>query len=138
MNEYRGPAYWLPTINHVPPQVVLLSQTQVYLVQNTFPWLIPWLADPANGPVAAVIEQGYAISICFCSRLTRRAAEAGVNTLETFRGRGYASAAVIAWAAAIQQSRRIALYSTSWENRASQGVAKRVGAVIYAEDWSLT
>lgn len=138
VSEYRGPAYWLPTIRQVPPQVTLLSNTQADCVRDTFPWLVSWLDTPANGPVAAVVEQGQAVSVCFCSRLTQRAAEAGVNTLEAFRGKGYASAAVAAWAAAIQHSQRIALYSTSWDNQASQGVAKKLGAVIYAEDWSIT
>lgn len=138
VSEYRGPAYWLPTISQVPPQVMLLSEACVHLVRDTFSWLIAWLANPANGPVAAVIEQGQAVSVCCCSRLTQRAAEAGVNTVEAFRGKGYAKATVAAWAAAIQHSQRIALYSTSWENQASQRVAKKLGAVVYAEDWSIT
>jgi RimJ/RimL family protein N-acetyltransferase len=138
VGEYRGPAYWLPTATQVSPQVVRLSEARAYLVRETFPWLVPWLASRANGPVTAVIEQGNAVSVCFCSRITQRAAEAGVETLEAFRGKGYATAAVAGWAAAIRQSHRIALYSTSWGNHASQGVAKRLGAVLYAEDWSIT
>jgi RimJ/RimL family protein N-acetyltransferase len=137
VGEYRGPAYWLPTASQVPPHVMLLSEARVYLVRDTFPWLIPWLANPSNGPVTAVIEQGKAVSVCFCSRITQQAAEAGVNTLEAFRGKGYATAAVAGWAAAIQQSQRIALYSTSWENQASQSVAKKIRAVLYGEDWSI-
>lgn len=137
VSEYRGPAYWLPTISQVPSQVMLLSQAQADCVRDTFPWLVSWLANPTNGPVAAVIEQGQAVSVCFCSRLTQGAAEAGVNTLEAFRGKGYASATVAAWAAAIQYTQRIALYSTSCENQASQNVAKKLGAVVYAEDWSI-
>jgi RimJ/RimL family protein N-acetyltransferase len=135
--EYRGPAYWLPAISHVPPHVVLLSEARAQLVQDTFPWLVAWLADPANGPVAAVIEQGQAVAVCFCSRITQKAAEAGVETLPAFRGQGHATAAVAAWAASIQHSRRMALYSTSWENQASQGIAKKLGAVLYGEDWSI-
>lgn len=137
-DEYRGPAYWLPHVAHVPPGVLLLSAEHAQLVRATFPWLVAWLADPANGPVAAVVEQGQAVSVCFCSRLTRQAAEAGVQTLEPYRGSGYATAAVAGWAAAMQQSQRMALYSTSWENQASQAVAKKLGAVRYGEDWSIT
>lgn len=137
-DEYRGPAYWLPTVNQVPPNVMLLSESQADLVHATFPWLVSWLANPANGPVAAVVEQGNAVSVCFCSRITQRAAEAGVNTLEAFRGKGFATAAVIGWAVAIQQSQRIALYSTSWENQASLVVAKKLKAVLYGEDWSIS
>jgi RimJ/RimL family protein N-acetyltransferase len=138
VSEDRGPAYWLPAISHVPQQVVLLSGAHAALVQNTFPWLAAWLADAANGPVAAVIEQGKAVSVCFCSRITPHAAEAGIETLVAFRGKGAATAAAAGWAAAVQQSQRVALYSTSWQNHASQAVAKKLGAVLYAEDWSIT
>jgi RimJ/RimL family protein N-acetyltransferase len=138
VSEDRGPAYWLPAVSHVPPQVVLLSEAHAALVQTTFPWLVAWLADAANGPVAAVIAQGSAVSVCFCSRITPHAAEAGIETLASFRGNGAATAAAAGWAAAVQHSQRIALYSTSWQNHASQAVAKKLGAVPYAEDWSIT
>jgi len=138
VSEDRGPAYWLPTVSFVPPQVVLLSKAHAALVQATFPWLVAWLADAANGPVAAVIEQGNAVSVCFCSRITPHAAEAGIETLAGFRGKGAATAAAAGWAAAVQQRQRVALYSTSWQNEASQAVAKKLGAVLYAEDWSIT
>ena len=136
--EERGPAYWLPPVTFVPPQVVLLSEAHAALVQTTFPWLVAWLADAANGPVAAAIAQGSAVSVCFCSRITPHAAEAGIETLAAFRGQGAATAAAAGWAAAVQHSQRIALYSTSWQNHASQAVAKKLGAVRYAEDWSIT
>lgn len=137
VSEECGPAYWLPAISQVPPQVVLLSQAHTALVQASFPWLVDWLADAANGPVAAIIQQGSAVSVCFCSRITPHAAEAGIETLAAFRGQGAATAAATGWAAAVQRSRRVALYSTSWQNHASQAVAKKLGAVLYAEDWSI-
>jgi len=137
ISEERGPAYWLPTVTHIPPQVVLLSEAHAPFVQNTFPWLVSWLADAANGPVAAVIAQGNAVSVCFCSRITPHAAEAGIETLAAFRGKGAATAAAAGWAAAVQHSQRVALYSTSWQNHASQAVAKKLGARLYAEDWSI-
>jgi len=48
-----------------------------------------------------------------------------------------AAARAAGWAAAVQQRQRVALYSTSWQNHASQAVAKKHGAMIYAEDWSI-
>lgn len=135
--EYRGPAYVLPAVSRLPSQLVLLSPLHAQLVQETFPWLVDWLASAANGPVAAVVEQERAVSVCFCSRITPQAAEAGLETVPSFRGRGYAPRAVRGWAAAIQRSGRLALYSTSWGNYASQRVAKKVGAQVYAEDWSI-
>ena len=66
-----------------------------------------------------------------------QAAEAGVETTESARGQGHASAAVAAWAAAVLGEGRLPLYSTAWENRASQGVARRLGMVLYGDDWSI-
>jgi RimJ/RimL family protein N-acetyltransferase len=137
-NEYRGPAYILPPLAVSSPQLVLLSRSHAPLVQETFPWLVDWLATPANGPVAAVVDQERAVSVCFCSRITPLAAEAGLETVPAYRGKGYAPRAVSGWAAAIQRSGRLALYSTSWDNHASQRVASKLGARLYGEDWSIT
>jgi predicted GNAT family acetyltransferase len=107
----------------------------VALLAGEFAWLRdalePW------GPVAAVIVEGRAVSVCFSARLTPRAAEAGVETLPDFRGAGHATHAVAAWAQAIRESGRRPLYSTSWENLASQGVARRLGLRMYGVDLSL-
>jgi RimJ/RimL family protein N-acetyltransferase len=84
------------------------------------------------------VAEGRAVSVCFSSRLTPRAAEAGVETAEPFRGRGYATRAVAAWAHAVRETGRIPLYSTSWNNLASQGVARSLGLRIYGADLSLT
>jgi predicted GNAT family acetyltransferase len=74
--------------------------------------------------------------MCFSSRTSAYAAEAGVETAPEFRGRGYASAVVTRWAEVVRQSGRRPLYSTSWDNLASQGVAKKLGLILYGEDCS--
>lgn len=70
--------------------------------------------------------------------MTDRAAEAGVETLAPFRGRGLATAAVACWARAVQRGGRLALYGTTWENAASRGVARRLSARFYGETWQVT
>jgi RimJ/RimL family protein N-acetyltransferase len=53
------------------------------------------------------------------------------------QGRGYATAAVAGWAVAIRERELLPLYSTSWDNIASQRVARKLGMVLYGEDWSI-
>src|SRR5262245_23941328 len=118
--EFRGPAYQVPDDIQSPPGVVLISEANQELLQ---PWFMDWLPGDAEQTVAVVIAEGAAVAVCFCSRLTDRAAEAGVETAAAFRRRGYAAAVVAGWAAEMRRRGRIALYSTSWDNLASQGVA---------------
>ena len=136
--EWRGPAYWIPDRIDAPSNVVLITEANAHLLAATFPWTITEPGGFKIGPLAATIAQNQALSICFCSRITAQAAEAGVETVPAARGHGYASAAVAAWAAAVQQRGLVALYSTSWDNLASQGVARKLGMLRYGDDWSIT
>jgi RimJ/RimL family protein N-acetyltransferase len=92
--------------------------------------VLPTMAD---GPTEPDVP-----STCYSSRVGRRADEAGVETPPEHRGRGYAPIAVAAWARRVQRAGKLALYSTSWENRASQRVAAKLGGRLYGEDWHLS
>lgn len=83
-------------------------------------------------PRFVIVEDGVAVSICNTVRLTDQSAEAGVDTLEAYRGRGHAPRVVAAWAQAVREASRIPFYSTSWENAASQAVARKLGLTHYA------
>lgn len=137
VEEWRGPAYWIPDPVAAPDAVVLISQTNAQLLDANFLWKRTSRSGITSGPVTAVVVEGSAVAICYCARLTDQAAEAGVETVQSARGHGYASAAVAAWAAAVQDRGLLPLYSTDWENTASQGVARKLGMVCYGEDWSL-
>lgn len=135
--EYRGPCFVLP--DGLP----LDARAREIAVDERLNWpnAFPWLAEEfeAIAPVAIAFEGGQAASICHSPRgHTEHAAEAGVETLPEFRGRGLATAAVACWARAVQHAGKLALYSTAWENEASQGVARRLSARIYAENWHVT
>ena len=136
MEEDGGPAYRFPDSLTVREDVVQITEANVELARDTYPWLCRELAD--WWPCFAMVRDGAAVSVCFSSRLGPTAAEAGVDTLTAFRGRGYAAAVTVAWAAAIRRAGRIPLYSTSWENLASQGVARRLGLIVYGADASWT
>lgn len=137
VEEVRGPAYWIPDAVPVPDAAVLISEANAELLDAHFPWKRTSRAGITTGPVTATVVDNRAVSICYCARLNDQAAEAGVETAESVRGHGYAGAAVAAWAATIRQRGLLPLYSTSWDNYASQGVARKLGAVCYGEDWTL-
>jgi RimJ/RimL family protein N-acetyltransferase len=135
--EHRGPAYLLPE------QLPHDDRAREVTAEKGSEWLtaFPWLEEAfhALAPVVVAFEAGQPAAVCHCPRgRTALAAEAGVETLEPFRGRGLATAAVACWARAVQRSGRLALYSTSWENAASRAVARRLAARPYGEDWHLT
>jgi hypothetical protein len=130
-----GPAYYLPEIEP-SKSAVLITSENADLLQAHFPFTLSYLEE--REPVAVIVQDGAAVAACFSARSTARVAEAGVFTLEAYRGRGYAAETVRAWAGAIRASGRLPLYSTSWENKASQAVAAQLGAVLYAVDFSLT
>jgi RimJ/RimL family protein N-acetyltransferase len=135
--EWRGPAYVLPD------GLLHDGRAREVTAESSGEWLVafPWLAERllAFAPVVIAFDAGEPAAVCHSPRgHTAHAAEAGVVTLEPFRGRGLATAAVACWARAVQRSGRLALYSTSWDNAASQGVARRLRAQLYAEDWHLT
>ncbi len=137
---FSGPAYRFPGALSAPPAgVTCITRANLSLLR-----LLDWdLEALAAGefegwaPMVALVEDGAAVSLGFSARLSERVAEAGVNTLEAYRGCGYAPTVVTAWAHAIRATGRIPLYSTSWDNHASRTVARKLGLVQYGADLSL-
>jgi RimJ/RimL family protein N-acetyltransferase len=136
-STYAGPAYYLPELS--PPngaQNVTITPANTALLEPHYPYAQSEYADLA--PVIVHVEDGIAVSICFSARITGQVAEVGVHTAEHYRGRGYAAETVCAWVSAIRAMGRLPLYSTEWENAASLAVARKLGAVQYALELSLT
>ena len=131
-----GPAYRFPERIEPPANVVRLSCESAGLLKGDFAKMVPEL--DRGRPCLAVIEDAQAVSICQSVRLSSRAHEAGVDTLEAYRQRGYAASTVASWALAVRALNLVPLYSTSWENVASQGVARRLGLVQYGVDYHVT
>lgn len=132
--EHAGPAYRFPDGLSAVDGVVAIDAQNAHLLRPGFADLIL----EARQPCFAVVRDGVAVSVCFSSRRTPRAAEAGVDTLDGFRGRGYATLVTTAWARAVRERGLIPLYSTTWDNLASQGVARRLRLILYGVDLSIT
>ena len=133
---WSGPAFWFS--KDIAPGVlpVEISETNADLLRGGFE---DWLEDvPYRRPFMAMIEDGQAVSVCASVRITDAAHEAGVETLLKYRRRGYAVNVVAGWARAVRKMSAIPLYSTSWDNTASQHVAKRLGLTMFGVDFHVT
>lgn len=133
--ESDGPAFEFPDRLGQPRDIVVIEDEQ--LLNRNFSGWVPGEIEAGRAPVMAIVEDGHPVSVCFCARRSDTAAEAGVETAEAYRGRGYASRVTAAWALAVRNSGRIPLYSTTWSNKASLAVARKLNLRMYANSWAL-
>ena len=136
LRQSSGPAFTFPETIDATDDVIIVEDEQ--LLAKTFRGWSPGEIAAGCGPMLAVFQNGFPVSICFSARSSNRAAEAGVETAEEFRRHGFATRVTAAWALAVRASGRIPLYSTCWTNRASLSVARKLGLVTYASDWTIT
>lgn len=133
---WQGPAF---RFKHLPVErsdAILVTSQNSHVLHAHFH---DCLESVCKGqPLAAVVVNGHAVSICCSGRYSHKAHEAGVETVSSFRGRGYAGEAVPLWAAAVAASGKIPLYSTSWDNAASCAVARKLGLIQYGIDFHVT
>ena len=133
--EYDGVS--LVFLREVPTaDAAVLVTPELAARSSSFPWLPAELHG--RRPCYAVVRDGDAVALCFSARRSARAAEAGVETLPAYRRRGYATAATAAWARAVRAEGLVPLYSTTWDNTASLGVARRLALTAYGAEWHLT
>lgn len=130
-----GPAWRFPDPIPAVEGVVPVTEANLDAMQRHYPWTATHLEELQ--PCRAIIVDGEGVSVCFSSRISREAAEAGVDTVGAFRGRGYAPAVVAAWASAVREAGLVPLYSTSWDNLASRAVARKLGLILYGADLSI-
>jgi hypothetical protein len=133
---WAGPAYRCPDDLRPTADTVVVTGENLDILR---PHFTAWLGDVEHcQPFVALVEHGQAVSVCASVRATEMADEAGVETHPESRGRGYAAQVVAAWAAAVCETGRIPLYSTSWQNTASQAVAAKLGLVRFGTDLHIT
>lgn len=133
---WSGPAYEIPVNDKVETNAITITQENTALLHDRFDWLIPIIN--LEQPCLGVVVDGRVVSICRSVRIGSQAHEAGVETVIGYRGRGLAAAAVRGWATAVHRLGFIPLYSTSWENKASQRVAKKLEMLLYGATFHIT
>jgi hypothetical protein len=132
----NGPAYYFSEDISPSRQPVDVTEKHSMRLRRGFEELMAELADWQ--PFVALVEDGHAVSVCRSVRITPEAHEAGVETLPDFRGRGYAVDVAAAWASRVRARGAIPLYSTSWDNEASQAVARKLHLACYGADFSVS
>ncbi|SEL68209.1 GNAT family N-acetyltransferase [Paenibacillus sp. OK003] len=134
---WMGPAYAFPEkCGEWHPNVQLIESHRTFLLEKHFPDLIEHLHEKM--PVAAYVMEDSAVAVCCSARVSQQGAEASLNTAPKFRGQGYAAEAVKCWQYHVKESGRIPIYSTSWDNIASQTVARKLGLIQFGVDFNIT
>ena len=119
-----GPAYRFTEYQIPSKPLLAITENNAEMLQGGFEKLIEEL--PAWQPFIALMEQNQAVSVCRSVRITPEAHEAGVETLPDFRGKGFAKEVPAEWARLVLATGAVPLYSTFWENTASQAVARKL------------
>ena len=133
---WQGPAYYRKSKISGYRAGTAITQSNKAVVEKH---LNDWLADiPYWQPFMVSLENGQAVAVCATVRRTKDAAEAGVETATGYRRKGHAARAVASWTNAILEKGLIPLYSTSWDNKASQAIANKLGFSLFGSDFSIT
>lgn len=96
-----------------------------------------WLPDVEAGRlIYASVVDGRAAALCASVTVVDGAHAAGVETLPSHRRRGHAADAVAGWASAVLRLGATPFYGTTFDNIASQGVARRLSMqLVGSEFW---
>ena len=81
------------------------------------------------------LVDGDVAAVCETARSAPSSVEAGLWTYEPHRRRGFGAAVTAAWSTLVTD--RTAFYSTSWDNHASQGVARALGLHPIGHWWQV-
>ncbi|GAB6477696.1 GNAT family N-acetyltransferase [Bacillus cereus group sp. MYBK71-2] len=135
-NIWMGPAFMFSNNLHKPTRTIQITEKNKELLRENFPNLIEQMEW--RQPYFAIVKNEKVVSICCSARSTPVAAEASVETLVEFQGNGYGTDVVTAWAISIQEENRVPLYSTSWDNYASQEVARKLKLINYGMNLHIT
>ncbi len=127
-----GPAYYVPVLHQRPTTVVQLEDQGTCRLRGRFSCLRGKLA--LVQPCMAQLVNQQVASVCRTVRRSSTVSEAGVETMPRYRGRGYGRETVAAWAGRVWQDGQIPCYSTTWKNKASLSIARKLGMIQFATE----
>ncbi|MCS0670067.1 GNAT family N-acetyltransferase [Cytobacillus firmus] len=132
-NLWTGPAYVFPDVrDRTYSRAIKITHENKEILKSQFPYT--YEDFEYKQPCFVIIEDNIPVSICCSARQTSKADEASLFTHKDYRGRAYGADVAKAWAAEVQIQGRIALYSTSKDNLASQSVARKLQLAQYGTD----
>jgi GNAT acetyltransferase-like protein len=131
-----GPLYTFPgDAMAAHDGMVAITQNNEHLLRG----LPEWRPEAAKQqPFIAAIVGGQAVAVCASVRKSRYAHAAGVETEPAHRGKGLAAATTAAWATAVRAQGAVPYYGTTFDNLASQGVARRLKLRAVASEFSIS
>lgn len=131
-----GPLYLCPPTLQGSDSCVRLVPDNAALLQRG--GLEEWIPDARNGMlIMAVVEDERAVSLCASVHGSGAFHHAGVETAPAWRGRALAGRAVAAWAAQVRALGAMPLYGTTFDNLASQLVARRLGLTLIGSEFEV-
>lgn len=138
LNELSfGPTYAFPNFrDKSSSKAIKVTYENKELLKSHFPYTFENF--DYKQPCFVIVEDNLVVSICCSARQTSKADEASVYTHEDYRGKAYGADVTTAWAAEVQNQGRIALYCASWDNFASQSLARKLQLVQYGTDIQLS
>lgn len=133
-----GPCYYVPDIPISKPAIQAISITKDNLADWDYIGF-EWLRSEIEyaQPCVGIAVDNKLVSTCRSVRICPQAHEAGLETLEAFRGKGYAAAAVAGWAQAVRKMDAAPLYSTFSDNLSSQRVAVKCKFSMYGVNFTI-
>ena len=120
----------------VPSPTGVDVRTSEEVDEDAHSGLLPATDRPLTTPWAVAVVEGRVAAVCETARSAPTSVEAGVWTYAPYRRRGLAAAVTAAWSALVTD--RTAFYSTSWDNLASQGVARRLALRPIGHWWQVS
>jgi hypothetical protein len=130
-----GPIYSFPDVIAENGATISVSERNSELLRGG---LEEWLPDVATSqPMRAVVIDGRATAVCASVARSHAAHSAGVEVLPRYRRQGLATQVVAAWARSVRALRLEPFYATTFDNVASQNVARRLGLTPFGTEYSV-